>query len=294
MAERNEYSVQFDEARDLAEAFLYGCFMGDGPQVQLYEAMRYSLLAGGKRIRPVLTLEFAEAVGGDMKEVLPVACAVEMLHTYSLIHDDLPCMDNDVLRRGRPTNHVVYGECVATLAGDALQAAAFSTLLSAKLPADRLCLAAKILAEAAGEDGMCAGQVLDMDGENRSLSLDEVRTVHHYKTAALIRGACMMGVAAGGGTPEQMEAAGRYADAIGLAFQIRDDMLDVTSTEQEMGKSVRIDMVNGKSTFASILGLEECARIVDEQTAIAEEEAAVFDNAGFFRWFARKLANRKN
>ncbi len=289
-----DYSAEFQAAREAVEDYLAGCFLEDGPQVLLYEAMRYSLLAGGKRIRPVLTLKFAEAVGGSTEAAMPVAAAVEMLHTYSLVHDDLPCMDNDTLRRGRPTNHVVYGECVATLAGDALQAAAFRSVLSAKLPADRLCRAAQCLALAAGEDGMCAGQVLDMDGENRILSLEEVETVHYYKTAALIKGACMMGVAAGGGNETQMEAAGRYADAIGLAFQIRDDMLDVTSTSQEMGKSVRTDVVNGKTTFASILGLEECARIIDEQTAIAEEAAAIFDNAGFFSWFARMLADRKN
>ncbi len=287
-----DFRREYDLARARVEAYLEGCFLFPAPQKRLLDAMRYSLLAGGKRIRPVLTIKFCEAVGGDPEQALPLGCAVEMVHTYSLIHDDLPCMDDDVLRRGKPTCHVAFDECTATLAGDALQAAAFRTVLSAPLPADRLVLAGRILAEACGEEGMCAGQVLDMEGETRRFTLPEVEQVHRYKTAAMISGACRMGVAAGGGSEEQMQAADRYAQAVGLAFQIRDDVLDVTSTAEEMGKSVHTDAENGKSTFAGLLGLDRCEEIIREQTAAAAEAADAFRNGGFLRWLAEELAGR--
>ena len=191
----------------------------------LAEAMRYSLLAGGKRIRPMLVLEFCRICGGDIDAAMPVACAIEMLHTYSLIHDDLPCMDDDELRRGRPTNHVVYGECTATLAGDALQAEAFGTILRSGLPAGRKARCAEYLADAVGLDGMCGGQFLDMLGEGKTLSEQELTDINSRKTGALLTAACRMGVAAGGGSAAQLEAASLYGAAIGAAFQIRDDML---------------------------------------------------------------------
>ncbi len=290
-----DYKAEYDAARRMIEDELNSQFLDEAPQKELYESMRYSLLAGGKRIRPVMVLKFAEAVGGDMKKALPIACGVEELHTYSLIHDDLPCMDDDELRRGKPTNHILFGECTATIAGDALQAAAFESVLSADLPAERVARAALELAVAAGRDGMCGGQVLDMEGETRRFSIDEVNVTHELKTAAMIKAAARMGVIAGGGSEEQLAAAEKYADAIGLAFQIRDDVLDVTATEEELGKPIGSDAANGKSTFYTLLGIDECERIIDEKTE--EAKAALkgaFADTGFFDWLAELLAKRKN
>ena len=209
------------EYRSTIDSALESYFRSAPAQLSgLAEAMRYSLLAGGKRIRPMLVLEFCRICGGDIETALPVACAIEMLHTYSLIHDDLPCMDDDSLRRGRPTNHVVYGECTATLAGDALQAEAFGTILRSELPADRKARCACFLADAVGLDGMCGGQFLDMLGEGRVLSEDELTDINSRKTGALLTAACRMGVAAGGGNEAQLEAASLYGAAIGAAFQI--------------------------------------------------------------------------
>ena len=163
--------MSFKEYKDLIDGELEKYFCGEGmPQKGLFDSMKYSLTAGGKRIRPILVLEFCRISGGDTEKALPVACAIEMLHTYSLIHDDLPCMDDDELRRGKPTNHVVFGECTAVLAGDALQAEAFGTILRSELPAENRALCAEILADAVGADGMCGGQCLDMLGENRQLT----------------------------------------------------------------------------------------------------------------------------
>ena len=243
--------------------------------------MRYSLLAGGKRIRPILAMKFCEAAGGAMEEALDFGCGVEMLHTYSLIHDDLPCMDNDDLRRGRPTNHKVYGECVATLAGDALQAAAFQTVLSAEGPWQEKgsfapAVAAKILAEAAGEQGMCGGQYFDTIGDGKVLhTAEELTVINNKKTGALLRAACMMGVAASSGhrvvEERCFEAARVYATNVGLAFQIRDDMLDVIGSAEEFGKPIGSDASNRKSTYVTLLGLEECERRVLAYTERAKE-----------------------
>lgn len=287
-AELNHYQRQ-------VEAYLDGCFAGTPAYASLYEAMRYSLLAGGKRIRPVLTLAFCQALGGQPDQALPLAAAIEMVHTYSLIHDDLPSMDNDDLRRGRPTNHKVYGECLAILAGDALQAAAFQSVLSAELPADRRAKAALVLAQAAGPDGMVAGQVLDMEGEERRLSLEEIARMNGLKTGCLLEGACLMGVIAAGGGETQQEASRAYAQAIGLAFQVRDDMLDVTSDAQTMGKSVGKDLAQNKSTFVSLLGLERCGEIVREQTQRAKTALAGSGmETEFFDALADYLAGRGN
>ena len=262
---------------------------------RLLESMHYSLTAGGKRLRPVLVLAFCTACGGDVQAALPVACAVEMVHTYSLIHDDLPCMDNDDLRRGKPTNHVVYGECTATLAGDALQAEAFRTILSAELPADVRAECARLLAEAAGENGICGGQQLDMEGEGKVLTKEELMDINDRKTSAMIHAACLMGVTCGGGDAQQRAAAAKYAKALGLAFQIRDDMLDVISTEAELGKPIGSDAREGKNTFMALYGLERCSAYVHE---LSEEAAAVVDGAfadsAFLQQLARSLADRKN
>ena len=276
--ERTEFQRQYDHSRALVEARLERAFPGSG----LQEAMRYSLLAGGKRIRPVLTMQFCRAAGGTEEASLDIGCGVEMLHTYSLIHDDLPCMDNDDLRRGKPTSHKVYGECIATLAGDALQAAAFETVLAAPGPwpadgAAPMCAAA-LLAAAAGEKGMCGGQYLDTVGDGRPHTLEELTEINDQKTGALLRAACMMGVAAAAGENAVdagcMEAARDYATALGLAFQIRDDILDATSTTEVLGKPVGSDEANEKTTYVTLLGVEACERQVLAYTEQAKAALA--------------------
>ncbi len=216
----------------------------------IHKAMRYSIFAGGKRIRPVLTIAGCEAVGGSSAAAMPLACAVECIHTYSLIHDDLPCMDDDDLRRGRPTNHKVFGEGIAVLAGDALLTHAFA--LAANRPEY-----VKELAFAAGSRRLIAGQVQDLENESRQASLDEVKTTHLNKTAALITASIRLGAMAGHASPAQLKRLTRYGQDLGLAFQVIDDILDATSTKEIMGKSVRADEKNQKSTFPKLLGVQK-------------------------------------
>ncbi len=283
------------ELREAVDRALCGYFTEELPQKELFDAMRYSLLSGGKRVRGILVLKFCEACGGKIEDAMPFACAVEMLHCYSLIHDDLPCMDNDDLRRGKPTNHKVYGECTATLAGDALQAAAFETMLSSPLPAEKVIKASYELSFAAGEKGICGGQYLDMLGERLEFDVAQVTTVHNMKTAAMIIAACRMGAILGGDSEKEITAAENYAKAIGLAFQIRDDILDVTSSAEVLGKPVFSDEENGKSTFVSLLGIEKCEKIVSDETEKAKKiikEAFVDDD--FFCDFADYLCSRKS
>ena len=285
-----------DEYKSLVDVALAGYFTAEEslPHAGLAEAMRYSLLAGGKRIRPILVLEFCRLCGGDPQAALPVACAVEMLHTYSLIHDDLPCMDNDDLRRGRPTNHVVYGECTATLAGDALQAEAFGTILRSSLPAERRALCAEFLADAVGLDGMCGGQYLDMLGEGKCLSEDELTEINSRKTGALLTAACRMGVAAAGGGEAQMDAAASYGACIGMAFQIRDDMLDVLSTREELGKPIGSDSEEHKNTYMALLGEDACTQLVERLTQEAKRALGqVYTDTEFLFALADSLAQRR-
>ena len=285
-----EYKKKIDAA---LEEYFRGAL--ELPLSGLAEAMRYSLLAGGKRIRPMLVLEFCRISGGDTEAAMPVACAIEMLHTYSLIHDDLPCMDDDTLRRGRPTNHVVYGECTATLAGDALQAEAFGTILRSSLPADRRARCAEFLADAVGLDGMCGGQYLDMLGENKVLSEEQLTDINARKTGALLTAACRMGVAAGGGSEEMLEAASLYGAAIGAAFQIRDDMLDVLGSEGELGKPIGSDAQEMKNTYMALFGAERCAEMIDKLTARSKEALrGVFEDTGFLCALADSMAVRTN
>ncbi|MCD7856365.1 MAG: polyprenyl synthetase family protein [Clostridiales bacterium] len=287
---------ELEVCRGQVEGALADYFQADVPQKYLLDAMRYSLLAGGKRIRAVLVLKFCEAAGGDANAAMPIACGVEMLHTYSLIHDDLPCMDNDDLRRGKPTNHKVYGEMTATLAGDALQAGAFEAVLSANLPAETRAECALTLAQAVGALGMCGGQQLDKEGESQAFSLNQVTYMNGLKTGCLLRAACEMGVLAAGLSKDspQAEAARAYADAIGLAFQIRDDMLNVTSTEQAMGKPVGNDAALRKSTYVSLLGLEGCRERMTRLTAQAQGAIApAFVHPAFLQELAGYLAERQ-
>ena len=250
------FDSQSREYREFVENYLKGIYQKyqDQPQKPLFEAMEYSLLAGGKRLRPVFALDFCKMCGGDWQNAAPFAAAIEMIHTYSLIHDDLPCMDNDDFRRGRPTNHKVYGEGMAVLAGDALLTDAFLVASTTKIPnpAD-MAYAIGLIAEGAGSLGMVGGQVLDIMSEQRELTEQEVLDIQSRKTGCLIYIACCLGVIAAGGSQQQLEAAGKFASNLGLAFQIRDDMLDVIGTQEEMGKGVGTDAA--KNTFVRLYGL---------------------------------------
>ena len=285
-----EFEADMREYRAAVEAFLENCFLKDLPQKRLFEAMRYSLLAGGKRIRPVLTLEFCRVCGGDWKKAVPVAAAVEMVHTYSLIHDDLPCMDNDDLRRGKPTNHKVFGESTAVLAGDALLTAAFETLAESGADAAVIAGCVKTLAWAAGELGMVGGQVLDLAAEQETPDAEHIYTLQDLKTGALIRAACCCGVIAGGGSAAQYDAAARYATALGLAFQIRDDMLDVLGDAKTLGKAVHVD--EKKGTFVRLYGLERCAEMIAAEGEKAGAALDAFEDTAFLKELVRRLATR--
>ena len=274
--ERELFALRMEEYRTMVEDFLDAqCVAADEPYARLLGAMRYSLTAGGKRLRPILTLEFCRLCGGDVHAALPAACGVELLHTYSLI-------DDDDLRRGKPSNHKVFGEATAVLAGDALQALAFETVLSAPLAPERALRCAQILTHAAGHAGICGGQQLDLEWEGRSLDRDELMAIHLRKTSALIRAACLMGVAAAGGTAAQADAAQRYADALGLAFQIRDDMLDVIGDEATFGKPIGSDKAEKKTTFVDLLGLAACEREVVRLTDEAISALGLFGGEADF------------
>ena len=262
------------------------------PQQKLFDAMRYSLLAGGKRLRPIMVLEFCRMCGGDVEKAMPLAAAIEMIHTYSLIHDDLPCMDNDDFRRGNPTNHRVYGEAIAILAGDSLLTGAFEAVASANLSSQARVDAVRVLAQCAGGCGMVGGQVLDIMSEERECTRQEILDIQSRKTGALIRAACMMGVIAGGGDEQRLAAAGSFADHLGLAFQIRDDMLDVVGSAEKLGKSVGTDAE--KNTFVRLYGLERCESLVQEHTDAALQNLDAFEDTDFMRELALSLTNREN
>ena len=271
---------------------------GEYEEQKLIDAVRYSLHLKGKRVRPSLTIAFAELCGGTVEMAMPFACAVEMVHTYSLIHDDLPCMDNDDFRRGKPSNHKVYGEDIALLAGDALQSIAYETMLSdeaiATVGGERAAKAARILANRSGLLGMVGGQVIDLSLEHRTVGAEIVQLMEEKKTACLIEAACMMGCVVAGAAEEQIKAAERYAHAIGLAFQIVDDILDVTSTAEELGKPIGSDAENEKNTFMSLLGIDRCREMVAELTEEAIRALDAFDgDAADLKDFAVRLANRK-
>ena len=285
--------IRFTEYREYIEKYLSDWYtrFHDLPQKPIFEAMEYSLLAGGKRLRPVLAFEFCRMCGTDWKAAAPFAAAVEMIHTYSLIHDDLPSMDNDDFRRGRPTNHKVYGEAMAILAGDALLTDAFAVAATAQLPepAD-MAFAIATLSECAGSLGMVGGQVLDIQAEQRECTEEDILAIQSRKTGALINAACVLGTIAGGGNEEHIEAASKFAAALGLAFQIRDDMLDVIGTVEEMGKGVGTDA--DKNTFVRLYGLEKCAKLVQQYTDYAIASLDVFDDTEQLIALAKSLTGR--
>lgn len=284
--EQNDAYVAFIEDYLDQKCFIYP----DEPQKELFDAMRYSLLAGGKRLRPIFVFDFCRMCGGDWHQAAPFAAAVEMIHTYSLIHDDLPCMDDDDYRRGRLTNHKVYGEATAVLAGDALLTAAFSVLARAPYSAETRIGAVAVLAECAGELGMVGGQVLDIHSETRQCTEQEVLDIQSRKTGALIRAACMLGVLAGNGSDAQLSAAGNFANHLGLAFQIRDDMLDVIGNAEELGKATGADTT--KNTFVQLYGLKICDEMVCRHTDMALDFLNEFENSQFMRELSRKLVER--
>ncbi len=278
--------------RDHIEAYLKGWYsrFADEPQAKLYDAMQYSLLAGGKRLRPIFAFEFCRMCGQPWEKATPLAAAVEMIHTYSLIHDDLPCMDNDDYRRGRLTNHKVYGEAMAVLAGDALLTDSFCVAATAELPGTAMANGIGILSECAGSLGMVGGQALDILSQERTLTEEEVLHVQSRKTGCLISAACCLGVLAGGGNETQLDAAGRFAANLGLAFQIRDDILDVIGTAEELGKAVGVD--GSKNTFVRLYGLEKCNRLVESYTDQALEALAVFADSRYLCRLAQQLTSR--
>ena len=262
------------------------------PQKKLYDAMAYSLLAGGKRLRPILAFDFCRMCGENWENAAPFAAAIEMIHTYSLIRDDLPCMDNDDLRRGRPTNHKVFGEGIAVLAGDALLTDAFMVASNADLPDPKqMGFAISVLAHNAGSLGMVGGQILDIMSEEREISEEEILNIQSRKTGALINSACVLGVIAGGGSEKQIEAAARFAGCLGLAFQIRDDMLDVIGTQEEMGKGVGTDET--KNTFVRLYGLDKCEELVNKYTNAAIDALKVFKDTEYMIALARSLTDRR-
>ena len=228
---------------------------------QLQEAMAYSLMAGGKRIRPIFCIAGYEASGGDSSVIIPVASAIELIHTYSLIHDDLPSMDNDDLRRNKPTNHKVFGEASAILAGDALLTDAFSIITETELPPDILLRAINELSHACGPEGMVGGQIVDILVEGKKASKDDIYYIHTHKTGALIRSAIRIGSFIAGASAETLELMTIYGEKVGLAFQIIDDILDVTGTKDELGKPTGSDILSGKNTYPSLFGLEESISI---------------------------------
>ncbi|MCI8554458.1 MAG: polyprenyl synthetase family protein [Clostridiales bacterium] len=242
----------------------------------LSAAMRYACEAGGKRIRPVLTLEFCRLCGGDPAAALPFACAVEMLHSYSLVHDDLPCMDDSLLRRGKPSAHAAFGEAAALLAGDALLTAAFETIAGAEMEPAFVAGASLTLARAAGAGGMVGGQMLDLESEGKAIDLDTLEELQRGKTGALLTAACQLGCLAAGVTDVRLEAAARFGSELGLSFQMVDDILDITSDRETLGKPTGSDQANEKATYVTLLGVEETRRRAASHTEEAEAALRTF------------------
>lgn len=263
----------------------------------IHQAMRYSIFAGGKRLRPILVIAAAEAVGGKAGQVIPTACAMEMIHTYSLIHDDLPAMDNDDYRRGRLTSHKVYGEAVAVLAGDALLTGAFELMARndevAGIPSQAVSRVIREVAVAAGSRGMIGGQVVDMENEKKVIDADTLQYIHAHKTAALFRAALRAGAILAGADDRQLKALTDYADFMGLAFQITDDILDVEGSQEVTGKPVGSDERRGKSTYPALFGLEESKRQAQEAVNRAVDALHIFGaEADILRNIARYLLLR--
>lgn len=284
-----DFIKELDSAVSLADEYIKSVLPKEKlPQEEIVKAMDYSLSSGGKRIRPVIAIFAAKSLGAGSESVMPYAAAIELIHTYSLIHDDLPCMDNDDLRRGRPTNHKVFGEATAVLAGDALLNFAFETALMSDTEPEKKIALLKIIARSAGLYGMIGGQILDMEGEKRKLAADEIRLMQNLKTGALIKAAAAIGAVTAG---ERKEFFDVYAENLGLAFQLKDDILDVTATTEELGKPVLSDEKNEKSTFVSLYGVDGTKRLLEETTEKAI--ASLPEGAELLKELALYLLERK-
>ena len=269
-------------------------YVPEMPYRSVAEAMAYSAEAGGKRLRPMLVLEFCRLVGGDPAKALPFACAVEMIHTYSLIHDDLPCMDDDDLRRGRPSCHKQFGEATALLAGDGLLTKAFGVLAEAELPAETVAAAVRTLSAFAGPEGMVAGQMIDLINEKTPPAASVLELTYRLKTSALLQASCRLGVLAGGGTEVQVQQAGEYAYHLGMAFQIIDDILDVTGDTAVLGKSVGSDASNGKVTFVTLQGLDGARRLAAQYSRNALQALSAFAGSEELSAMTEQLLSRRN
>ena len=285
------FNQQFDLYLDSVNTYLHSLL--DAEEGEIYDAMRYSLYAGGKRIRPILSLAVCDSLSGEFDAALCYGSAIEMIHTYSLIHDDLPCMDNDDLRRGKPTNHIVFGENMAVLAGDALLNFACESVINSNSGTDRMKLSAiKEIFEASGAFGMIGGQVLDIRSENKAITDAKLKILHKKKTGALIKAAARVGVISAG---EKINLFDEYADALGLAFQIRDDILDVEGNVKTFGKPILSDEKNHKTTYVSLYGIDGAKRKLTQETDKALESISFLGGKGeFLREFALYLLNREN
>lgn len=262
-------------------------------QRDVTKAMRYSLSNGGKRLRPIFVLEFCRMCGGDVNKALPYACAIEYIHTYSLIHDDLPCMDNDDMRRGNPSCHKMYGEATALLAGDALLTHAFEICSASELSDSQNLRAVSLLSQNAGVGGMIGGQVIDLKYEQSDPSISDILTVHRLKTGALISAACILGCIAAGADDEKIALASRYAYMIGTAFQIRDDLLDIMGDEEKLGKPIGSDADNDKTTYVTLVGADRAQQDVKTLTDKAVEILDSFGENDFMKTLSEYLVNRE-
>ena len=276
------------------EAIIESLPNNDEGQREIVRAMRYSLANGGKRLRPILVLEFCKMCGGDYRDAIPLACAIEYIHTYSLIHDDLPCMDDDDMRRGSPSCHVVFGQATALLAGDALLTHAFELIAESSLSDDKKTKAVSLLAQNSGVGGMIGGQALDLKFENIDASVTDILTIHKLKTGALISAACILGCIAAGANEKQIEAASRYAYYLGIAFQIKDDLLDIEGNEEDLGKPVGSDAKNEKTTYVTLVGEKKAEKDIRKLTQSAKNQLEVFQNKDFILLLSDYLISRNS
>ncbi len=265
-------------------------------QSNIYKSMNYSLEAGGKRLRPILLLEFYKLFGKADDKAMPFACAIEMIHTYSLIHDDLPAMDNDELRRGKPTNHVVFGEATAILSGDALLTRAFEIMSKCDIDNKEIVVnAISYMAQAAGSEGMIGGQIVDIESENKQIDIDVLKYIHRHKTGALLKAACVVGGILSEASQEKLEIVSDFAENLGVAFQIRDDILDVSGNEKDLGKPIGSDEKSNKCTYVSMFGMNEATRLCNEYTNKALECLNKLDGDTYLlKQLTKKLAVRSN
>lgn len=289
-----DFKAQIEKYCDVVntELMKYIPEANDG-QRDVTKAMRYSLSNGGKRLRPIFVLEFCRMCGGDVNKALPYACAIEYIHTYSLIHDDLPCMDNDDMRRGKPSCHKMYGEATALLAGDALLTHAFEICSLSELSDSQNLRAVSLLSQNAGVGGMIGGQVIDLKYEQSDPSISDILTVHRLKTGALISAACILGCIAAGADDEKIALASRYAYMIGTAFQIRDDLLDIVGDEEKLGKPVGSDADNDKTTYVTLVGADRAQQDVKTLTDKAVEILDSFSENDFMKTLSEYLVNRE-